>query len=689
LLPSGHGVISIQNGSAHPDFAHRFSDVLDAANVTLPEAFAAAGYETALFTSAGWYNGVHDFEQGFDEIVTFEALAEPGSAATGAEPFGVTCRRNDARALDEALAYAGRRGEGRALFSWVHLLGAHSPLSLSSGDLGTFVSEAEYRRWTARYGPDLGYRDADHARRLEEDVAFREFYVRLYAEVLRHTDALVGRFVASYEALRPNTLFVVTSDHGEAFHERHMEHLHGEGVTPFDPLVGIPVLFYWPGVLSPRRVDDPIMQADLYPTLLDLVGVAEPAAQRIEGRSLAAAARGGTAEAGDASRLLVSEGGFAFPSIAVEGGGFRLVDVPPSSRAAIWQINRINPTGRHQMLFRMGDETRDVLPAHTAEAARLRRQAHALRLGRRGFHLVLRGAGPLRRVRGRVVTDSPVDRAAVRFHHPRHSVDPTAVGAPRLDLLRLADPPEADGAGGPPLWPRTIAPRQKLSLRVDPAHLRHVKVGAAIAVRYGCRLDRFGEDVRVQVRFASPGNDRVHKCRDRLAARRFDRLCVADSSRPLVLRIDNRGEQPITLEHCFLQAEPVSADAYRVDAESIDFDLPLGRGWVDLSWQNEAVARRVAVEWTGQTGVAFHRWDGDGFVRVDGSGDLDTAAVERAEPPSRQALVRALRRQAHPDGVAAYLYRFGRASNSNTVTAGDPRDLSPAVIERLEKLGYL
>jgi arylsulfatase A-like enzyme len=30
LLPSGHGVISIQNGSAHPDFGHRFSDVLDA-----------------------------------------------------------------------------------------------------------------------------------------------------------------------------------------------------------------------------------------------------------------------------------------------------------------------------------------------------------------------------------------------------------------------------------------------------------------------------------------------------------------------------------------------------------------------------------------------------------------------------------------------------------------------------------
>jgi hypothetical protein len=365
------------------------------------------------------------------------------------------------------------------------------------------------------------------------------------------------------------------------------------------------------------------------------------------------------------------------------------VDVPPSSRAAIWQINRINPTGRHQMLFRTGDETRDVLPTHAAEAARLRRQAHALRLGRRGFHLVLRGAGPLRRVRGRVVTDSPVDRAAVRFHHPRASVDPTAVGAPRFDLLRSADSPEAGGAGGPQPWPRTIAPRQPLSLRVNPTHLRHVQVGAAIAVRYGCRLDRFGKDVRVQIRFASPGNDSVHKCRDLVASRRFDRLCVADSSRPLVLRIENRGAQPITLEHCFLQAEPVSADAYRVDAETIDFDLPLGRGWVDLSWQNEAVAKHVTVEWTGRAGVAFHRWDGDGFVRVDGAAGLDAAAVERAEPPSRQALVRALRRHSHPAGVAAYLYRFGRASNSNTVTAGEPVDLSPAVIERLEKLGYL
>jgi hypothetical protein len=216
-----------------------------------------------------------------------------------------------------------------------------------------------------------------------------------------------------------------------------------------------------------------------------------------------------------------------------------------------------------------------------------------------------------------------------------------------------------------------------------------VQVGAAIAVRYGCRLEPGESDVRVLVRFASPGNDHVHKCRDRVAARRFDRLCVADSRRPLVLRVDNRGGRPVTLARCFLHPETVSADAYRVDGRAIEIDLPLGRGWVDLVWQNEDVVRRIGVERLGGAGLAFHRWDGGRFVRVDGEIGLDEAAIARAEPPSRRALVRALRRHAHPDGVAAYLYRFGRASNSNTVTAGEPRDLSPAVIERLEKLGYL
>ena len=690
LLPSGHGVVSIENDSPHPDFAHRFSDVLDGAHVTLPEAFAAAGWRTTLVSSAGWYNGVHDFEQGFDEVVSFEALDEPESAGTTEPvPFGVTCRRSDARVFEEALARVRGRAAAPPTFLWLHLLGAHSPLNLPPEDLGTFVSAEEYRHWMEVYGPALGHGDAAQARWLDEDVAFRDFYVRLYAEVLRHTDALVGRFVDAYGARRPNTLFVVTSDHGEAFHERHMEHLHGDGVTPFAPLVEIPVVFHWAGVLSPRRVDVPIMQADLYPTLVDLAGLAAPPSQRLEGRSLAALARGQGDAAGEPPRLVVSEGGFTFPTIAVEQGGFKLVDVPPSSRAAIWQINRINPTGRHQMLFRAGDERRDVLWAHRAEAPRLRRRAHAWRLGRRGFHLVLRGAGPLRRVRGRLTTDSPVERVALRFHHPRRAVDPVATRAPRLDLLRHARTPGAPPADGAPGWPRPLGAGETLSLHVDPVHLTDVRVGSAVAVRYGCRLADATDDIRVRISFASPGNVRVHKCHDRVRTRRFDRLCVADSRRPLVLRIENRGHRAVTLERCFLLREPASADAYQVEGERIDFDLPLGRGWMDLVWQNEDVGRRVALDWAAEQGVVFHRWDGDGFVRVDGVIELGEDAVERAEPPSREALVRALRRHPHPDGVAAYLYRFGRTSNASTVTTGAPRELAPEVVERLEKLGYL
>jgi arylsulfatase A-like enzyme len=73
--------------------------------------------------------------------------------------------------------------------------------------------------------------------------------------------------------LAERTLFVVASDHGEAFGE-HDSKFHGN--TLYDELLRVPLIAAGAGV-SQRRVDVPVSLIDLGPTILDWFGVPTPA----------------------------------------------------------------------------------------------------------------------------------------------------------------------------------------------------------------------------------------------------------------------------------------------------------------------------------------------------------------------------------------------------------------------------
>jgi arylsulfatase A-like enzyme len=98
------------------------------------------------------------------------------------------------------------------------------------------------------------------------------------------TDKHVGR-VLDYVESQPwgkRTAIVVTSDHGEAFDDHNMN---WHGVEIWECLVRVPLLIYVPG-LAPHHVPVKRSQVDLVPTLLDIMGVPEPEAGELSGRSL-------------------------------------------------------------------------------------------------------------------------------------------------------------------------------------------------------------------------------------------------------------------------------------------------------------------------------------------------------------------------------------------------------------------
>lgn len=109
-----------------------------------------------------------------------------------------------------------------------------------------------------------------------------------YYAAINYTDKLLGEFYAGLEArgLAEDTLVVVIGDHGQGF---------GRGEHPYDrfhsllineDVLHVPLVYLHPELpAGGTLVDTPVTLTDIYPTVLDLVGIPVPAG--IDGASMA------------------------------------------------------------------------------------------------------------------------------------------------------------------------------------------------------------------------------------------------------------------------------------------------------------------------------------------------------------------------------------------------------------------
>jgi len=100
--------------------------------------------------------------------------------------------------------------------------------------------------------------------------------------------------------LLTNTVIVVGSDHGEAFEEHGFE---GHARNLYNEVTAVPLIFILPFVLEKGiEVDATIANVDIWPTLLDMIGL--PPMENIDGVSQLPL----VLEAGGASALPLSDG---------------------------------------------------------------------------------------------------------------------------------------------------------------------------------------------------------------------------------------------------------------------------------------------------------------------------------------------------------------------------------------------
>ena len=83
------------------------------------------------------------------------------------------------------------------------------------------------------------------------------------------------------------TLVVLTSDHGESLGE-HGEATHG--IFAYEATLRVPLIFFEPGLFSPRVVKESVRHVDLLPTILDAIAL--PLPEGLPGRSLLDLAQG-------------------------------------------------------------------------------------------------------------------------------------------------------------------------------------------------------------------------------------------------------------------------------------------------------------------------------------------------------------------------------------------------------------
>lgn len=201
----------------------------------LAEILRQNGYRTAAFVAAFVVNSQSGLNRGFDVYEEhFDAENQPTQFALNLEKRGDQVYR-------EFSSWYSQKKAG-PYFAWVHLYDPHFP----------YEPPAEYRK---------------------------RFAGRPYDGEVAYSDEMVGKIL---KLVDHNTIVILTSDHGEALGD-HGENTHGYYI--YDATQHVPLIVRWPG--SPatgRKVPHQVRLIDLFPTILDLSGIATTA--RVSGTSL-------------------------------------------------------------------------------------------------------------------------------------------------------------------------------------------------------------------------------------------------------------------------------------------------------------------------------------------------------------------------------------------------------------------
>lgn len=281
LLPSEHG--------SHAD--HQY---LDDKHQTVAELLGGRGYQTYLYSANPHISAAENFDQGFEvaqhpwdgqyqaravRIMQEKVLPQDTSSELPAKVRAQRLTRWDIKASGELAREAlegwlAKRDPARPFFAFLNYMEAHRP----------FVPAARYRRrmmspqqvqrsyrvdrsWVPMWSYTFGLH--------EYSPIELETMAATYDATLAELDDLFADLLASLESkgYLDDTVIILTADHGEHLGEHHMlDHQY----SIYQPLIRVPLIVKYAPKWTPGREPRPVMNFDIFPTLLELAGVSMP-----------------------------------------------------------------------------------------------------------------------------------------------------------------------------------------------------------------------------------------------------------------------------------------------------------------------------------------------------------------------------------------------------------------------------
>lgn len=236
---------------------------------TLAETFQANGYTTLARASSIRFHPSVDFDQGFDDYAAY---------------WDIRKNERSGRVIDEVVERAAA-ADSAPVFAFVHLFDPHAPYNPPPSYAST---------WTEIRSDFPAIQSVDYVRSHRHASASYQpedlrYIQDLYDGGLRFTDHNVQQL---HERLSfPNersTLWVITSDHGEAFKEHGYL---GHSQWLYEEILRVPLLMVWEGHIDGgQQIAVPAHNIDIYPTLMSLIGLEGP--ENLSGRNLAPALLG-------------------------------------------------------------------------------------------------------------------------------------------------------------------------------------------------------------------------------------------------------------------------------------------------------------------------------------------------------------------------------------------------------------
>jgi arylsulfatase A-like enzyme len=281
LLPTQHGANN----------AHRW---LEYHHVTIAELLKEAGYSTYLWAANPHISKEENFQQGFDheahpwdakhrkratEIVRSkmegDRTSEVGDKHRGTELAPWSIKAAGELAEVDLLQWLGGRETDAPFFAFINYMEAHRPfiprrearqkvMPPEMVDKSYRVDRSWIPMWTYTFGL------AEYS---EEEL---ELMARTYDATLIELDDLFANLLESLEArgYLENTVIILAADHGEHLGEQHMmDHQY----SLYAPVINVPLLIHYPEQFEPGRDARPVMNFDIFPTILDLAALEPPA----------------------------------------------------------------------------------------------------------------------------------------------------------------------------------------------------------------------------------------------------------------------------------------------------------------------------------------------------------------------------------------------------------------------------